>query len=54
MAVDPEPCENVVAWLDYTSWSRGWGDVFADVARSMFSNPLCGIQDTDISETVLL
>lgn len=54
MAVDPQSRENEVNWLACTSWSGGRCGVFADIARSVFSNPLSGIQNTDIPETVLL
>lgn len=54
MAIDPESRENEIDWLDGTSWSEGRGSIPADIARSVFSNPVCGIQYTDVSKTILL
>lgn len=54
MAIDPESRENEIDRLDCTSWSKGRGGVSADIARGTFSNPVCGIQYTDVSKTILL
>lgn len=54
MAVDPESRENDMDRLDCTFWKRGRGGVSADIARGVFSNPVGGIQYTDISEAMPL
>lgn len=54
MAIDPESRENDMDGLVCTSWNGGRGGVSADIARGVFSNPVGGIQYTDVSEAIPL
>lgn len=54
MAVDPEPRESEILWLGCALPGGGGQSLYVDIVKGMLFNPLCGIQDTDISKTVLL
>lgn len=54
MAVDPEPRESEIHGLGWAFLGRGGGGISADIVTGMLSNPVCGIQYTDLSETVFL
>lgn len=54
MAIDPEPRESEIQGLGWAFLGRGRRSISVDIVRGMLSNPLCGIQYTDISKTGLL